>query len=85
MFRNLKLFIGILFLSSAMAACDEGKYNDLSCDDTYKDECIAYDYYTTCQNNLIVTIKCPDANYCLIDANGNSKCILAKDDTIQAD
>lgn len=85
MFKNLKVFIGVLLLSAVMAGCDEGKFNDLSCDDSYKDECIAYDYFATCQNNVIVTAKCPEANFCFTDANGDSRCILAKDENAPMD
>ncbi|MBO4351013.1 MAG: hypothetical protein J6A01_08720 [Proteobacteria bacterium] len=85
MLNNLKVLIGALLLAAALGGCDEGKYNDLKCDASYKDECIDYDYYTTCQNNSIVTIKCPDANYCFMDANGESKCVPARDENAPVD
>ena len=75
MLKPGKLLLAICTLS-LIAACNEGEYNDLSCDSTtYVPKCMDGIHLMKCDKDTLVVVTCSALDYCGENASGVADCL----------
>lgn len=73
MSNHFKLLLTVCIMTLA-TACDEGKYTDLSCDDTFVPECLDATHLFKCENNKLTVVNCSTLGYCDDSGEGGAVC-----------
>ncbi len=63
-------------IALAATACDEGRYNELECDESYNAECLDRTHMMVCDAGTLIVTECDPGLYCHVesslDADGNA-------------